>query len=116
TDPQASASRKRRFTGLYRSPVEQPDGSKTAWVGPSGRGLHARGRAGFPGQRYGRVRQMRALLRFVLGFGFVLLTASGVRAAACDPNGVDAQAVADARADVAAQCDCVGAENHGTYV
>ncbi|HZR79873.1 MAG TPA: hypothetical protein VFD92_02165 [Candidatus Binatia bacterium] len=55
-------------------------------------------------------------LSLVLGVGLVLVTASGARAAKCDPDGADAAAVAAARAEVAAQCDCAGAENHGQYV
>jgi hypothetical protein len=37
-------------------------------------------------------------------------------AAECDPNGIDAAAIAAARVDVAANCDCAGAPSHGGYV
>jgi hypothetical protein len=46
---------------------------------------------------------------------FVLLGATGA-SAKCDPTGADAADVANARAAVAANCDCAGAPNHGTYV
>src|SRR5437867_6946158 len=36
--------------------------------------------------------------------------------AACDPTDADAAAVADARADVAATCDCATAPSHRRYV
>src|SRR5581483_1860329 len=60
-----------------------------------------------------------AMKRFVGSLAvlaLLTLTAHGAVAAACDPDGVDAQAIADARADAAAQCDCATAENHGSYV
>src|SRR5262245_60533101 len=36
--------------------------------------------------------------------------------AACDPTGADATAIADARTEVAATCDCAGATSHRDYV
>jgi hypothetical protein len=50
-----------------------------------------------------------------LAMSLVMLSAQG-GAARCDATGADAADVAAARAAVALNCDCAGAENHGQYV
>src|SRR5438477_7277460 len=44
-----------------------------------------------------------------------VLTAAASPGDACDPTGADAAAVALARADVAATCNCGSAASHGDY-
>ena len=59
---------------------------------------------------------MRSTIRIILGLVFVLAT-SRQALAKCDPTTEpDATDVANARAAVAANCDCAGAANHGDYV
>ena len=58
---------------------------------------------------------MRSLVRAAVALS--LLTASAqVALARCGDDPGDAQAVADARAQVDTDCNCAGAPNHGTYV
>ena len=45
-----------------------------------------------------------------------LLLAPGLSYGGCGEDPGDARAVADARAEVASDCDCAGAPTHGTYV
>jgi hypothetical protein len=48
--------------------------------------------------------------------GIVASGHGALAATSCDPTGADAVAIAAARADVAARCDCVSAASHGAYV
>jgi hypothetical protein len=59
--------------------------------------------------------RVRGYLVTVIAFSLLALTAPR-SAAKCDPTGADAADVAAARAAVAANCDCAGAANHGTFV
>ena len=58
---------------------------------------------------------MRLLLSTLLAFA-ALSTSAGPAVAGCGDNPGDAEAVAAARAQVAADCDCAGAPSHGAYV
>jgi len=58
---------------------------------------------------------MRKIVRGVLGLAF-LFTTTGSSFAMCDPSGADAGGIADAQANIAANCNCATATNHGTYV
>jgi hypothetical protein len=56
---------------------------------------------------------MRAAVALVLALS--LAAVGSARAVPCDPSGVDAAAIAAARAEIAAECDCAGAATHGAY-
>ena len=58
---------------------------------------------------------MRLVVHVLAAFG-LLLVAVGPGFAACGDNPGDAQAVAATRAQIAGQCDCAGANNHGAFV
>jgi hypothetical protein len=58
----------------------------------------------------------RFIVGVALGCGLMLTTATGARAAKCDPTGADAASIAAARAAIDQACDCEGARNHGQYV
>src|SRR5438067_396659 len=58
-----------------------------------------------------------SLSRLVLAALVALLISSGPGQAACDPStDPDKSDIANARAAVAANCDCAGAASHGEYV
>jgi hypothetical protein len=57
----------------------------------------------------------RSIVALSLIVAFAVSSSSLARAA-CDPAGADAVDVANARAAVAANCDCAGATSHGAYV
>jgi hypothetical protein len=57
-----------------------------------------------------------AFLTGLACLSLILAASSGAHAARCDPAGVDAIAIADARAAIDAACDCQTAETHGRYV
>ncbi len=61
------------------------------------------------------MRANRSVVSIMLAVGLGVLTAS-VAHAKCDPTGADAADIANARAAVAANCNCAGATNHGSYV
>jgi hypothetical protein len=66
-----------------------------------------------------RSAHKRGHRRPVFGFlltGLVLIAAGAAAAAPCDREGSDLSAIAAARVQVAAQCDCVGAATRGAYV
>jgi len=46
----------------------------------------------------------------------ILLAAAEPSFATCGDQPGDAQAVANTRAQIASQCSCTGARNHGTYL
>src|SRR5262249_18805544 len=71
------------------------------------------GRGPGPGTQEGTT--MRMLIRGVLGVAF-FFTATGSSLAMCDPTGADVGDIAAAQADIAANCNCVGATTHGEYV
>jgi hypothetical protein len=56
------------------------------------------------------------VLRLILALLIVVAAASAAEAVRCDPTGADAMAIAAARADVAASCDCASAATHHDYV
>jgi len=58
---------------------------------------------------------MRLVVHVLAALGLFLAPARP-SFAACGDNPGDAQAVADTRAQIAEQCDCAGARNHGAYV
>jgi len=58
---------------------------------------------------------MRKIVRGVLGLAF-LFTTTGSSLAMCDPSGADAGGIADAQANIAANCNCATATSHGAYV
>jgi len=58
---------------------------------------------------------MRSMLRGILAVS-ILLAATQTVLAKCGDNAGDEQAVIDARAAAASQCDCTTATNHGQYV
>src|SRR2546428_178217 len=58
---------------------------------------------------------MRTLVRGLLAVGVLSLTPQ-LALARCGDEPTDAQQVADARTQVASDCDCAGAPNHGTFV
>ena len=55
-------------------------------------------------------------MKIAATLALALLTAGRAWAAACDPTGADAAAIADARQDVADHCTCATAASHGAYV
>ena len=58
---------------------------------------------------------MRSMWKGLLVFSFLVGAAQGVYAKCGDQPG-DEQAVIDARNQVATDCNCAGATNHGTFV
>ena len=59
---------------------------------------------------------MRKIVPGVLGLA-LLFTTTGSSLAMCEPSGADAGGIADAQANIAANCDCTAAAtNHGAYV
>src|SRR5437667_9050 len=58
---------------------------------------------------------MRLVVHVLAAFG-LFLVAAGPSFAACGDDPGDAQAVAATRAQIAGQCDCAGANNHGAFV
>jgi len=58
---------------------------------------------------------MRIVGASLLGLSMIVSTAT-LALGSCDPESADRQDVANARASVAANCDCAGTPSHSAYV